>query len=78
VAAQRPQSFEPLRIAEKHEEDRRRADPRHVGKERGEPVAPGAVLEPDHRRLLEIRFGRGRERRREQEAHQRIGHRALA
>ena len=62
-----------LRVAEKDEKHRRRADPRHVGKQRGEPVAPVAVLQPQRRSLLEIGFRRGRERSRQQQPDQRIG-----
>ncbi len=73
LAAQFAEPFEPPRVAEKDEKHRRRADPRHVGKQRGEPVAPVAVLQPQHRSLLEIGFRRGRERSRQQQPDQRIG-----
>ena len=73
-AAQLTKTFEPPGVAEKHEKHRRGADPRHVGKQRSEAVAPIAVLQPQRRRLLEIRFRRSRKRRGQQQPHQRIGH----
>ena len=66
VAAHLAELFKAARIAEKDEKHRRRADPWHVRDQGGEPVAASAVLHPDDRGLLKIRFRRGRERGREQ------------
>ena len=76
MAAQFADPLETARVAAEHQEDRRVADPRHVRDERCEAVAAGAVFDPDHRGLLEIRFRGGRERGSEEEPQQRLGHRA--
>ncbi len=77
MAAQFAEFFEPPHIAEKHQKHRRRADPRHVGKQHRQPVAPAAVLEPDHRSLLKIGFRGGRKGGGEQQPDQRFGHRPV-
>ena len=70
MAAQFAEFFEPPRVADKDQGYRRGADPRHVREQRRQPIAPDAVLQPDHRGLLKIGFRGGRERRREQQPHQ--------
>src|SRR6266540_347120 len=61
VAAQVADPLKPARVAEKQQKHRRGTDPRHVGKQRGDSVAPAAVPEPDRRGLLTIGFRGGRE-----------------
>src|ERR1051326_8794703 len=78
VAAEVAELFEAARIAEKDEKHRRRGDPRPVWNQGAESIAASAVLHPDGRGLLKIRFRGGRERRGEQQAHERFGDRAVA
>jgi hypothetical protein len=68
VAAQLAEPLEPASIAAKDQENRSLADPQYVRDECGETIASGALVNPNHRGLLEIRFRGARERSRERQA----------